>query len=179
MKIVAVLHTEKVEGLLEKPAEIAVNPTLTVNGMEKAHEFTKTLRLLGPFAGCYCSRLARTSDIASVFCLALDLDFQTMKGLGQYASKEGDTIVYYPGHEKESFHEWQQGAVQAVEEIYKKHVQTDTVLLLAHGPTVAGLIGQARAIYSNDALKQIVRDLRSRDQKFVTFEMDNNGIRII
>ena len=178
MKIVAILHTEKVEGLLEKPVEIAVNPTLTVNGMEKIRSIAHTLWDLGPFDACYSSRLARALDAASVLCLAFDLDLQTLKDLGQYANKDGDTIAYYPGHEKEGFEQWQKMAVRAIEEIHARHEETDTVLAVSHGPVIAGLIAHTKNIRDKAGIKQILDNLRSEAQQYVVFEVNGDGIKV-
>lgn len=180
MRIVAVVHGQKVEGLVGKPPEIAVNPTLTMAGMEKVHELVEEIRPFAPFAACYSSRLARALDTASVLCLAFDLDLQTMKDLGQYANKDGETVVFYPGHEKENYRTWQEEAGKAVKEISKQHAAIDTVLMVSHGPIIGGIIAYTKDIRTEDkaTLRKIIDDSDLRNKGFVVFEVNWLGLKV-
>lgn len=184
MRIVAVFHGQKVEGIADKPAEIAVNPTLTVAGMEKIQALVPKIRELGPYYGLYSSRLARALDTASVLALALDENIQTAKGLGQHANLDGGIKTYYPGHEGESFKQWQEQALNALHEIWERigheigvTVRYDrNVLMVSHRPSIGGLVAAAKGISDEKGIESVVMDKSLTANGYVILHYDGDRL---
>lgn len=176
MKIVAVFHADKnEEGLADEPREIAANPNLTLRGMEKTHQLVESIRPFGPFTACYSSRLARALDTASILCLAFGLDLQTLEGFGQHANKVGDEIVYYPGHEEENFLFWQKEAIAAFRHIIARHKAEETILVVSHRPSLAGVVAWIEGIEDEEAIKRIANNPAFAEKGFIVFEVDEEG----
>ena len=177
MKIVAVFHSDKVEGVTDLPAELGANPPMNLKGMAKIHGLVDTIRTLGPYAGMYVSRLARALDTASMIAMALDTDFVTVKGLGQHGNKDGDTVIMYPGCESESFDTWQKNAVKTIGTIEVCHGgygdDSDvTVLIVSHRPVIGGLVAFAKGITDSAGIKAIVVDPATSAKGYVVFNID-------
>lgn len=159
---------------------------MTTEGMEKMESVTLQKILADPrLKGRECalilsSRLSRALDAASVFAIALDTDIQTLEGLGQLANKEGDVVVKLPGHEHESFVEWQQNALGAVEEIVKENWFNDDefFILTGHRPTIGGLVGEARGLNTEDELDKLVNNPELVVDGYVVVDVEENGLVI-
>lgn len=159
-KVTAVLvfHPTKMDGLESYGAKIASNPPLTIPGMEELLDLIPKLEEFGPFSKLYCSRLQRASGAVSFLSLHFDLDFSSKKGLGQHASKDGSEIFFYPGYEGEDFSTWQEEAVRALLEIADESRDGDIVLVVAHRPTIAGIVCYANGINNPKGIHKMAND---------------------
>lgn len=103
LKIIAVFHSDKIEGLDGFPIEIAANPPMTIEGMKKIHELVERMAsegLLEKIEGLFCSTMARALDTASVFSLKLKQPIISFDTLGQHANKDGAKVLFLPGVRK-------------------------------------------------------------------------------
>jgi broad specificity phosphatase PhoE len=172
MKIVAVFHGEKRMRLGNYPPEIAANAPLTVKGMRQMQRLVEKLRPLGPFVAAYSSRPTRAVDSASVVCMALDLDFKTMKELGQHASGQKGKVIAYPGYENEWYADWQSRAIEAVQEIARKHKEDDVVLVFTHRPIIAGLVCHTKGITDEGEIRKLALTPQFSRRGYVIFEVN-------
>jgi broad specificity phosphatase PhoE len=175
VKIVAVFHGAKVEGLKGKPAEIGANPPMTVDGMEKILQLIPAIRAEGPFDGAYCSRLARACDAASVLAIELNLNFQMVAELGQHGNKDGGNVIMYPGHEGEDMVTWQSDGLAAIKKLWENGGHDSTYLVVSHRPIIAGLVGHAINAHTLDELNRIVSDPNLTARGFVVFAVQPGG----
>lgn len=157
MKITAVLHFEKASGFIDsESAELAANPSLSYKGFQQALGAAQLIEALGPYDGMFSSRLARALDTASVLAMHLNMDFQTMAGLGQAGNKEGDKIVMYPGFENFSFLGWQKDALSVLEELELNGY--NNILIVSHRPIIGALIAYAQGITSEEEIAKKVNN---------------------
>jgi broad specificity phosphatase PhoE len=155
MKVTAVLHFDKAAGFIDSSsAELAANPGLSYKGFKDALSICQRLELLGPFDGMFVSRLARALDTASVLAMYLNMDFQTMFGLGQAGNKEGDKIVMYPGFENSCFTGWQNNALSSLEELALHGY--GHVLIVSHRPIIWSLCAYAQGITTEEEISALV-----------------------
>ncbi len=175
IKVVAVFHGDKMEGLGGAlPLEVRVNPPMTPEGMSKIFALADKIEKYGPFDGMYCSRLARALDTASVLALRLDLDFLTMAKLGLHANKDDSGVIYYPGHETESFVDWQRDGLDALDVI--SHHVVQNILVVSHRPVIAGFIAACRGSIGDEAvLLKIVDGLNLTINGFVVFDSNTTN----
>jgi broad specificity phosphatase PhoE len=145
--------------------------------MEKILGLSEAIRELTPTA-CYSSRLARALDTASVLANELDLEIKTIKGLGQYANKDGQDVHYYPGHEKEGMVEWQDQAVEALCQIATHHGVDEVVLIVSHRPSITGMVGHAKGIHDKDGLNKLIADPEVVGKPFVVLEVRGREVVI-
>lgn len=181
MRLITVVHGDKVEGLNNEPLEIAANPSLTIEGMKKILSLLAELKPFKPFSECYSSYAARALDTASVLCLACNLDLWTMRELTAHSNKDKNRILYYPGysHENENFTTLQDQAVKAAHKIWIEHEDKANVLAVTHGPHIAGLIGRANGVNDEAGLGEILKDFRSSTKGFVVFEIQAGSIKTV
>lgn len=177
MKIVAVFHGAKVEGMAGRPTKIGANPPMTVDGMQKILALVPTIAAEGPYTSAYCSRLSRAMDAASILALELDMDFETMKDLGQHGNKDGSDVIMYPGNEGENMSDWQRQGGRAISKLFD--LQAKTVLIVSHRPIIAGLVAAARGVYDIDGLNAIVNDPALTKKGYVVFECDDGKLTVV
>lgn len=180
-RVVAVFHGEKTEGLKSNlPLEVRVNPPMTPEGMSKIFALGQRFEKYGPFDVMYCSRLARALDTASVLALKFSMDFQTIAKLGQHANKDESGVIYYPGHESESFVDWQSDGLDALGEISDCLLRGfNTVLIVSHRPVIAGFIAASRgSIGDEGVLSEIVNNPKLATNGFVVFDFDTSGNKL-
>lgn len=159
LRVVCVFHPEVLEGLLEEYGmEVAANPVPSPKGMKDISSLIPNLEKYGPYGGLYCSRLSRSSAAISPISIHYDLDFCSIKGLGQHAKKEGDKVLYLPGYEHEDFRVWQEEAVKAILDIRHRHPEGGAVLILGHRPTIAGLWCHMKGINDPNEARRIAND---------------------
>lgn len=181
MKIVAVFHGNKVTGLAREgfSTEIVANTPVSPKGMDHIFSIVERIRAYAPTA-LYCSRLARAAGSVSVLAIELDLDFRSMKALGQHGSKDGDDVFMYPGFDNERYADWQAGGVKALMEIAKNHAPDDVVVVVTHKPVIGGLIAHTRGINDEDGVKAVVKEVAQNaallEKGFVTFDVDHQRI---
>jgi broad specificity phosphatase PhoE len=177
MRFVMVFHGPKAEEL-SGPVEVRVNPPLTIAGMNKIFSLVPAVRQHAPFAGFYSSRLARALDTASILALELNQDFATSGLLGQYANKDGNDVIFYPGSEKEGFVEWQQSGLNAVAKLWHRHKDADpngTILVVSHRPIIGGIIAAIQGVKDKDAINKIVNDPSIAEKGFAVIETDDGA----
>lgn len=181
MRLITVVHGNKLEGLKGHLPQIAVNPPITVKGMEEAISLVEELKTFAPFATCYSSLAARTLDTASILCMEFGIQLRTMKELTAYSNKDEDEILYYPGYdqEDENLIAWQNQAVNAAKKIWFGHKASRSVLAVTHGPHIAGLFGHANDIKDEKGIRDILETLRRSGEKFLVFEMTNGNIAVL
>jgi broad specificity phosphatase PhoE len=155
MKITAVLHFNKAQGFIDSEAlELAANPSLSLQGFEEALEIAPTIKAMGPFDGMFTSRLARALDTSSVLAMYLDMDFQTIRELGQAGNKEGNKIIMYPGFEDYSFLGWQNNAISALKRLELADYQN--ILIVSHRPIVGALHAFSKGITNESGIAHVV-----------------------
>lgn len=173
MKVVAVLHGRKIEeGMTDKPAELRSNPNVSIDGLVSIHGLVEQVKAKGPYAAIYSSRLTRALDTASILALAMDMDIQTVKNLGQHCSRDANGDCFYPGHEGETVIEWRDQALKALRELENRHGANDTILVVSHRPSVGGLVAHAEGITDAKAIMEIVT---GKFGPIVDFEI-NDGV---
>lgn len=183
MIVLAVFHGEKVSGLVEAgfPCEVVANAPVTAGGMDQIFGLVKQIREYCPVA-LYCSRLARAAGSASVLAIELDLDFQSMKELGQHGSKDGTLVCYYPGYEHESYVTWQLQGIRALSELYGHH-KADTIVIVSHKPVIGGLIAYTRGISDEEGVmavvKEVAGDAELMKKGFVVFGITDKGLNVV
>ncbi|MEI6494602.1 MAG: hypothetical protein WCO03_00895 [bacterium] len=176
IKIVAVFHGAKVSGVTQYPTAVGANPPMTIEGMAKAQaDLVEKVRAHGPYVCGYTSRLARACDMMSVLATALDLDFVSMKGLGQHGNLDNGTVIMYPGCEDENYVSWQNNAMGAIQDIGDMHECGDTILVVGHRPTLGALVALTQEITDIDGLKQVVNDPATVGEGFRVFEYHKHG----
>lgn len=179
MRVVVVLHKEKEEGLGKYGAKVAANAPLSLKGFLEAHELIPGLEPYGPFAAIVCSRLARTSEMVSVYALHFDVEFSSRKELGQHASKDGDEVFFYPGCEDEYYAYWQKNAVQFFKEelgaLAKALGDEATILIVTHRPIVAGLLCYLKGSSDEAEMKALARGSEIFKKDFYVFEVSGDG----
>ncbi len=175
MEIIAIFHEVKKEGYADYPAEIASNPPLTDEGYLRTHKLPDKLRHYGPFRALICSRMARTSQMASVLALAFNLDFYSMRGLGQHASKEGEKVFIYPGYQNEWYPEWQKNAVASFKEIAERYGPDGTVLIVSHRPVIAGVACHTQGISDPNMIRALALGKEFSKNGFVIFNVTKDG----
>lgn len=176
MIITAVFHGPKANGVAGLPGQVASNPPLSLAGMENIHRLAQKWKTdsIFPkeFDGFYSSRMARATDTASVLANEWDMDFLTLRKLGQMANKEGDVIHYYPGCEEESLVTWQADAIDAITSICNRHGSDHHVLVVSHRPIIGGIIALSQGIQSDEvALDKVVSDPLIVAAGFVQFDV--------
>ncbi len=174
VRVIAIPHGDKVNGLAGESAEIIVNPTLTISGMRKIQALVTAIVRFGPFWRGYVSRFARALDTISVIALALDLDFETIRELGQYASKDGAEVVYYPGHETDDMQTWQGNGMFSLVQIEQRAPEGSTVLVASHRPIIGGLLAHCRGLHDVESVTKTVIGM-DPSRSFYVFEV-NKGI---
>ncbi|MFH1111736.1 MAG: histidine phosphatase family protein [Patescibacteria group bacterium] len=184
--ITCVLHGEKVKVLGENQALLA-NPTMSLKGMEATQALIERIRAVGPFDKVYASRLARANDTASVVCMGLNLDWETLKILGQYADRQDGKTVCYPGHEDEGYPKWQDHTKRLLTWIHDYYIRylpltTDGpdviidkplaqhVLVFTHRVIIANLIGITQKISDLDRIKDIARGDKITQEQIYQFQ---------
>ena len=179
MRMVFVFHAAKSEVPTDAPTEIRANPPATIKGMREVQELVEKLRKFAPFAALYASRLARATDTASILALAFDLDFSSLKELGQHASRSGNESVYYPGCEDETYATWRDGALKAIEQIRERHYDKGTVLVVSHRPIIASLMMASLGISNPDVIRKLARSADFPTKPFVVIDFDGQNITIV
>lgn len=187
MKIVAVFHDDKVEGLAGEDPRLGANPPMTMAGMRKGlallPEICDIGEILDGFDACYSSRLARALDMASVLIGELNLDLETVNELGQWANKDGDQVIYYPGHEKENLCTWQRDALTALDIIWRRQRQIvadgGLALVVSHRPIIGGWVGHTRGITDEAGLVKLVRDPALTKKGYVVFSYDGKTLKVV
>lgn len=178
MKAVVVLHEEKWEKLGHLGSVIASNPPLSILGFIRSHNLIEKLKPVGPFSGIFCSRLARTLEMASVFALAFDVEVESRRELGQHASREGNEVFFYPGYEKEWYEDWQRNAVGffqgELSRLAKDH-EDCTILVLTHRPILAGILCHLKGISDPEEMKVLARSGELSKKDFYVFEVSPEG----
>lgn len=169
MKIVAVFHGEKARYAEGDLPEVAANPPMTEKGCEQIRQLIPALAEHGPFDALYCGRTRRVTDTASILSLALDLEFDAVRGLGQHANGgDGQPTVYYPGCERENFVRWQEMAIQAV----NYHMNgSENVLIASSRPIIGGLVAYSQNVTDEEGIAAVVRDKELTKKGFVVFEV--------
>lgn len=179
MKIIAIFHEEKTGGYGNYPPKIACNPPLTTEGYLRTHNLPDKLRPYGPFAALICSRMCRTSQMVSVLALEFNLDFYSMRGLGQHASKEGEEVFSFPGYENEGYPEWQKNGVAAFQEIAERYGPDDTVLIVSHRPVIAGIACHAHGISDPNMIRALALGKEFYKNGFVVFTVTEGKITLV
>ena len=178
MKVITVLHAQKVEDDMAKtPVEIHANPTLSVKGLVNIHGLVEQIRAKGPYIAIYSSRLARALDTASILALALDMDIETIKGLGQHSNRDASGDYCYPGHESETVVEWKNQAVKALLDLQERHGSNDTILIVSHRPSVGGIVAHTKSIEDKTGIMEIV--LAKGFGPILEFEVSGDEITLI
>lgn len=175
MKIIAIFHEKKAGGYGNYPPKIACNPPLTDEGYLRTHSLPDKLRPYGPFAALICSRMCRTSQMVSVLALEFNLDFCSMQGLGQHASKVGEELFSFPGYENEGYPEWQKNGVAAFQEIAKRYGPDDTVVIVSHRPVIAGVVRYTQGISDPKLIQSLAADEDFSKHPFVIFNVTKSG----
>lgn len=175
MKIIAIFHEEKTGGYGNYPPKIACNPPLTTEGYLRTHNLPDKLRPYGPFAALICSRMCRTSQMVSVLALEFNLDFCSMRGLGQHASKEGEEVFSFPGYEHEWYPEWQKNGVAAFQEIAERYGPDDAVVIISHRPVIAGVVRYTQGISDPKSIQALAADKNFSKHLFVIFNVTKSG----
>ncbi|MCX6806843.1 MAG: phosphoglycerate mutase family protein [Candidatus Berkelbacteria bacterium] len=180
IRIVMIFHGKKVpaDTLEDKIIELRANPQLSLQGMTDIQNLVNALRPLGPFASMYSSRLARALVTASTIMLALDLDCQTMTELGQYATGEGGESTFYPGHENEWYAFWQTQVLQAMDIIYNKSDNGETILVVSHRPHIAALYANVKGVKEEEKIRALALDPNFSRSGFIVFEIIDGIIYI-
>lgn len=186
LRICAVFHSEKQEGAVGKPPAVAVNPPMTMRGMERIDRVAEKIKrdprfnfrkkeALPPFSILLSSPLARALDVASVLALHFNMDIQTVNGLSQMANKEGEKIILYPGHEDEDVVNWQFQAFRALQEIAINVAGVLTaILLVSHRPIIGGLVAKARGIvHDREGLDRLIKDPELVKDGYVVLDYDS------
>ncbi len=177
LRICAVFHSDKQSGAAGRPPAVAVNPPMTMTGMEAIDSLVAKIkndpRLRDRlFDALYSSRLARALDAASVLALHFDLDIETVKELGQMANKEGNEVIKYPGHEDEDVASWQQDAMRAMRWI-REDRDDETIIVVSHRPIIGGLVAWARGVVDNrEVLDQLIKDPELVKDGYVVLDYD-------
>lgn len=187
MKIIAVFHSDKVEGLDGLPPEIAANPPMTIEGMKKIHALVPVIKKEAPtIFHIYCSCLARALDAASIIALAYKCIFHVDESLGQYANKDGGTVIAYPGHEGEGYEEWQQSALSFLAYFDEDRKDKDVcpleeidIIVVSHRPIIGGLVAATLGITGADEIKTIVNDPKLTDGGYRVFEYDGKNLTLV
>ena len=179
LRICAVFHSDKQGGAAGKPPVIAVNPPMTIAGMEKIHalvskiDMDPRLPLCEHFDALYSSPLARALDAASVFATSFYLDIKTIGGLGQMANKEGNEVIKHPSHMKETVVTWQKNAMETIKSLADDHEEDDIILIVSHRPVIGGLVAWARGIVGDHAaLDQLIADPALVKDGYVVLDYD-------
>ncbi|MBI2097427.1 MAG: hypothetical protein HYT46_00615 [Candidatus Vogelbacteria bacterium] len=184
LRICAVFHSDKQDGAAGKPPAVAVNPPMTMAGMEKIDSLVAKIKNDSRLTelkcgGIYSSRLARALDAASVFALHFDQDIRTLEGLGQMANKEGDEVIKYPGHEAEDVVIWQVHACSEIQELYQNHFadydgrDAEFIVLTGHRPIIGGLVAWARGVVGDrGALDRLIKDPELVKDGYVVLDYD-------
>lgn len=177
MKVIAVLHGQKAEeGTASLPVELRSNPTLSVNGLAGIHDLVEQIKTKGPYVAVYSSRLARALTTASIFGLALDMDIQTVKKLGQHSNRDASGDWFYPGFEGETVVDWKNQAVSALFDLQKRHGADDTILVVSHRPSVGGLVAHTKGIEDEKGIMDIVL---GKFGPVVEFEVRDDKITLV
>ncbi len=180
LKIVAVFHASKVVGLGGSLDAVAANPPMTIDGMEEIHKILPAIEAYGPFASMYCSRLARAGDAASVIATAFDMDYQTIKKLGQHANMDGKILRYYPGFEKDNFLTWQADGIEALKSLAGKHGRRgETVIVVSHRPILGGVVAHCQGAKSPEEVYATVCDQATVGKGFRIFEVTYDSIKLL
>ena len=175
MRIVLVFHGLPKANFVSPLAEISANPTLTFEGMSKVHSLVPELRALGSFDALFSSRMARATDTASILSVVFDLENHTLKGLSLYANKEGDEVVYYPGHEGENFGTWRKAGLAALETIFEACRPGETALAVSHRPVIAAIVCAAKGITDHKKIKALADDPGFVAKGFVILDVREEG----
>lgn len=174
--IIAIFHKDKMDFQSgEHPPEILANTPLSLKGFLQTFCMVEKIRVLGPFSALFCSRQARTSAMASIFSVSFDIDFQSIKELGQYASgnQAGDEF-FYPGHENETYRTSQENGVKAFQEIEKRG--GPKVLVVSHRPIIAGVVCRCRGVFEEKRLEKAALDSNLASREFVVFKVKDGVI---
>ena len=177
MKIVAVFHSDKVEGLDTFPQELQANPPMTISGMVKIHALIPQL-MEERIQEIYSSLLARGPDTASVIALALGKEIYTLRELGQHSNKDGTRVIAYPGFEGEGFSTWQTNAMEGIEKIHVRSTAS-VVAITSHRPVIAGLIAFTRGIASDAGIKAVRDEPQTTEGGYRVFEYDRTKLTLI
>ena len=172
MKIVAVFHGKKVEGVdvTKRMAAIAANPPLSMDGMEKIRSgLLQKIQTIALFDAIYSSRMARALDTASVIAMALNMEIQTIGELGQKGNLDSGQVIAYPGFENDDELTWQSCGLRAIAQIWMKE-RVGTILIVSHRPIIAGLIAAAKGINNKAGIKNILNDPNLVKDGYVVFE---------
>jgi len=178
MRIVAVFHGTKLEGLAGTPNKVGANPPLSLTGMQKVLNLVPTIKDQGPFETMYCSRMSRALDTASIIALEFDLDIRTKKELGQYGNRDEERDIYYPGHETDGFVTWQNDGVSAFLKIAKEHSDT-TVLVISHRPVIGGIVAHCMGVDDEAGIIKVISDPTLAAKGFRVFEITDDNIKIV
>lgn len=174
MRIVMVFHGKKVEGFCGMSTQDAVssNPTLSIAGMVQMQRLVdEKIRALGPFDAMFSSNMARALDTASVLSLALDMQFQTIKGLGQLGNLDRGNTIPYPGHENDGPTDWQDDGFGAISEIASRLQYADkNVLIVSHRPVIGALVALTRGITAAEKIQEVVNDPELTRDGYVVFD---------
>jgi hypothetical protein len=173
MKIIAVFHQDKIVGVTGCKKSIGANPPMAIAGMEKIDALIPTLRELGPYNGMlFTSRMARAADAASVLAMEFDLDFRSIKGLGQAGNLDNGVVIPYPGYENDGPIEWQRDGLEAFADIYLMTDENDTALAFSHRPIIGALVALCKGIVDANGINAIVQDKNLTKDGYVVFNYD-------
>lgn len=155
------LHTlPKEPARPEDPIPLQVDAPLGWEALRKAYDIIPTIRSYGPFDEVVAGTLGRCGQVASVVCLALGLEYRTDVRLAQLASmekKDGQAVrVYYPGHDNESWCEWQESGVTALRELAHARPGGRFLIITSRGQG-AGIMAHTEGIADHDEIQKIGR----------------------
>lgn len=155
------LHTlPKVERRPDDPIPLQVDAPLGWEALRKAYDMIPTIRSYGPHDEIVSGTIGRCAQIAGMLSLALGMEFRTDIRLAQLASveKQGDQMVrvFYPGHEHESWCEWQQSGLAVLREIAAARPGGRILIITSRGQG-AGIMSYTQGITTHDEIQKIGR----------------------
>lgn len=183
MKITAVFHGAKVEGLEGAPQAMGANPPMSVLGMEKILAIVPIIRELGPYQAAYCSLVARAMCTMSVLAMAMGIrQVACIEELGQFGNLDKGKVIPYPGHENDNEITWQRDGQLAMSRIWNAcglNGQAQNVLLVSHRPIIGALVARTKGITDKEGISKIVLDPNLTIDGYIIFEDDGNTLSLV
>lgn len=173
------LDQSEIDGL---PSEVLANPPLTPQGKKLLIEqVIPHLKKMGPYGAVYSGRLDRVLGTASAIVHELgdEVDLQTMYQLSQRCGANGKVITPYPGHEHESYREWQDQAVLAARLIAMRHKFGQRVLVVSTRPMIGGLLSSLQGVTDPEGIEKIAMDPDVEKNGYRIFNVDCDGEQAI
>lgn len=172
LKIVVVPHGAKVMGVTQYSPELGADPPMTMEGKAKVLGLVPVLKTLGPYDAAYCSLMDRACGTMCTIVKHLGIRrVICIDELGQYSNLDGETIIFYPGHENDSIPIWQQQVGEALRRIYLEVAKNGLadgpvglggsayekkVLVFTHRPILAALVAAASHITDPAEIQKIL-----------------------